>query len=76
MRKEESASTTVTHEIVMITAAIEAQERRDVSTIDITGSYLHTDTDNYIIMILEGGIRRDDVKIRSKTIQELYHHEQ
>ena len=41
-------------ESIFLTSAIEAHEGREVATIDIPGAYLHTDTDEEIIMLLRG----------------------
>lgn len=38
----------------MITCTIEAHENRDVATIDIPGAYLHTETDEQVVMVLRG----------------------
>ena len=38
----------------MITSEIEAPEGGEVATIDISGAYLHTYSDEEVIMILKG----------------------
>ena len=43
--KEDAASPTVALESIMINSAIEQHEERDVSTIDIPVTYLHTQND-------------------------------
>ena len=54
IRKEDAASPTVALESIFLTSAIEAHEGREVATIDIPGAYLHTDTDEEVIMLLRG----------------------
>ena len=38
----------------MITSAIKAHEEINVATINIPGAYLHTNNDEYLIMLLRG----------------------
>ena len=52
--KEEAASPTVMTESVVITNAIAAKERRHVRCYDVPGAFLHTDTDESVIMVLKG----------------------
>ncbi len=52
--KEEAASPTVTNESVFMTGVIDAKERRDVATVDITGAYLHAVNNHDVHMILKG----------------------
>ena len=52
--KEDTASPTVATEIIFITSAIDAHERRDVATIDTTGAFLHADSYEHIFMVLKG----------------------
>jgi hypothetical protein len=52
VNKEDAASPTVATESVFITTAIEAHEGRHVTIFDIPGAYLHTKTDEDIIMVL------------------------
>lgn len=62
--KEEAASTTAATESVMLTAVIDAHERRDVATLDIPGAFLHADNnDQNIIMMLKGLLAELMVKI-------------
>ena len=62
MRPDESASPTVMTESVLLTAAIEAKERRDVATFDIPNAFIQTmveDTDEQgdrIIMKIRGAM--------------------
>ena len=50
---ENKASIAVSLEDIKITLSIEAQKGRDVATIDITKSYLHTKSYEGIIMTLK-----------------------
>jgi hypothetical protein len=52
--KEETSSPTVSTEAVFLTAVINAQERRQVMTIDIPGAFMHVDIDELIHVRLEG----------------------
>ena len=50
--KEDSSSPTVELEIIMIMSAIEYHEECGLSTINISGAYLHTENVVYLIMLL------------------------
>ena len=39
-------------ERIMILSEIKAHKERDVSTVDVLGDYLHTDNNEYVIMLL------------------------
>lgn len=52
--KEESTSPTVSTDALFITSTIAAHERRDVASTDIPGAFLHADTDQYVLMRLDG----------------------
>jgi hypothetical protein len=52
--KEETSSPMVSTEAVFLTAVINAQERRQVMTIDIPGAFMHVDIDELIHVRLEG----------------------
>jgi len=54
IKKEDAASPTVTTEAVLITGVIEAMEERDVAVCDIPSAFLHTESDEDEIMVLEG----------------------
>jgi hypothetical protein len=54
IRKEDAASPTVATDSVFLTGAIDAYQRRDVAYIDLPGAFLHTLTDEKIIMVLRG----------------------
>jgi hypothetical protein len=63
INKEDAASPTVATESVFTTAAIEAHEGRRVAVFDIPGAYLHTKTDEDVIMVLEGPLAELMVKV-------------
>ena len=52
--KEDAESPTFVLERIIIASAIEAREERDVATVKIPGAYLHTDNEEYVIMLLRG----------------------
>jgi hypothetical protein len=51
---EEAASPTVSLEALMITSAIDASEKRDVATADISGAFLQADIDELVLVMFEG----------------------
>ena len=51
---EDAASPTVSLEALMITAAIDATEHRDVATADISGAFLQADIDELVLVMFEG----------------------
>ena len=51
---EDAASPTVSLEALMITAAIDATEQRDVATADISGAFLQADIDELVLVMFEG----------------------
>ena len=54
-QKSDGTAPTVSTDSVLITAALEAAERRDVATLDIPGAFLNTDLDDEeTIMLLRG----------------------
>ena len=62
MRPEEAASPTVMTESVLITATVEAKERRDIATFDIPNAFIQTEVDRIdadgdrIIMKIRGAM--------------------
>ena len=52
-KKEDSASPTVSLEVIMITSDIEAHKVRDIATIYIPGEYLKLEWYEDVIMILK-----------------------
>lgn len=65
-KKEYASSPTVSLEAILITSAISAHEQRDVATIGIHGAYLHTDTDEDVIMQLKGKLSKLIVAVKPK----------
>ena len=53
-------------ESTMITSVIEVYERRDMEIIYIPGSYLHTESDENMIMILKGRLAEMLMNIKPK----------
>eukprot|EP00804_Cyclotella_cryptica_P024335 CCRYP_015328-RA/>CCRYP_015328-RA protein AED:0.38 eAED:0.07 QI:0/0/0/0.66/0.5/0.33/3/0/529 len=51
IRKEDAASP---YDSVFLTGAVDAYQRRDVAFIDLPGAFLHTLTDEKVIMVLRG----------------------
>ena len=50
--KSDGTAPTVGTDSVILTAGIDAHERRDVMTIDLPGAYLHTSNDEETVMVL------------------------
>ena len=53
IKKEDVSSHKVTTESVFITHTVDAPEGRDMAKFDTPGAYLHTETDEDVIMFLE-----------------------
>jgi hypothetical protein len=54
--KEDAASPTVRNESTMLTATIDARERRDVATVDLPGAFMQADMDDVVHMRLTGAM--------------------
>eukprot|EP00804_Cyclotella_cryptica_P003539 CCRYP_002162-RA/>CCRYP_002162-RA protein AED:0.36 eAED:0.36 QI:0/-1/0/1/-1/1/1/0/220 len=54
IRKEDATSPTVATNSVFLTGAVDASQKRDVAYIDLPGAFLHTLTDEKVIMVLRG----------------------
>lgn len=52
--KEDASSPTVMTDAVILTACIDAWQLRDVATVDLPGAFLHTVTDEKVIVTLRG----------------------
>ena len=52
--KEEAASPTVGLESVFVTTVIDAEENREVVTIDIPGAFLHVTNEDYVVIGKDG----------------------
>ena len=61
-------SPTVTNELVFITVAIEAHERKNAVMLDTPRVYLHTDMDEEVVMLLKGRLAELMVQVDSKHI--------
>ena len=48
-----------------------AHEGRDVATFEFTGEYIHTETDEDVIMFLEGSLDELIVKVAPKIYQSM-----
>ncbi len=66
--KEEAALLTVGLESVLATAAIYAKVNREVVTINIPGTSLHTTNKDYVVMRMSGTL----AKLMAKTDPKLY----
>ncbi len=62
-KKEDGASPTVATDSIMITATIDAHERRDVATINIPGTFLHTYNNKDTFMLLHGCLAKLMVQV-------------
>ena len=61
--KEDSTSTTVSLEVVLITFLVDAYEEQEYAIIDVTGVFLMADQDKVINMALRGKLAKLMVKI-------------
>ena len=68
-RKMQPASPTVATDSIMITAAIDAHERRNVTTIDIPGAFLHAYNVKETIMLLRGRLAELMVQVDPQIYQ-------
>eukprot|EP00804_Cyclotella_cryptica_P005141 CCRYP_018676-RA/>CCRYP_018676-RA protein AED:0.47 eAED:0.17 QI:0/0/0/0.75/0.33/0.25/4/0/800 len=64
--KESATSPTVSTDSLMITAAVDAVELRDIVTLDILGAFLHADLDEDMIMVLRGELAELMAKVKPK----------
>ena len=67
--KEEKTSPTIATESIMLTSTIDAKEGRDVATVDIPGTFMHSDQDETVHLQLQGTLADLLVKCDPK----LYH---
>ena len=56
----------------MITVAVGVYESRDVAKFDIPEEYLHTDTDDNVIIFLEGALYYLVVKVAPKIYRKYF----
>jgi len=70
MQKEETSSPTVAVESLLISATMDALERRDVATVDIPGAFMQADMVGNVHVKLEGRLAELLAKIDPKTYDE------
>ena len=75
IEKEDAVPLTVVTESVLITVELDKHKDWELATFDISGAYLHAETDADIIMFLEGALGEIIVKV-APNIFKLCHHEQ
>ena len=73
--KEETSSPTVSTEALFLTSLIDAEEEREVVTVDIPGAFMHADMDELVHMRLSGPmaellVRVDPNKYRKYVAQD------
>lgn len=64
--KEDTASPTVATDSVFITGAIDMNEGQETAGCDLPGAFLHTDTDEKVIMVLRDALCDLMVKVNPK----------
>jgi len=52
--KEETSSPTVSTDALMLSIIIDAYEKRDVTTADVEGAYLHADMEDFVLLKMVG----------------------
>ena len=52
--KEDTSSPTVANEFVFISSVIVANEKRFVRYYDVPGAFLHTESDENVLMVIRG----------------------
>jgi hypothetical protein len=62
-KKEDGASPTIATDSIMITATINARKRRDIATVNIPGTFLHTYNDKDTFMLLCGHLAKLMVQV-------------
>ena len=63
IRKEDAYSPTVANESVFITSVIAAHKKRFVHCYDVPGEFLHTQSDENLLMVLKGELAERMVHI-------------
>jgi len=66
LNKEDVSSPTVSIEAVLLSCVIDAQEGRDIATVDIPGAFMQADPDELLHMKLEGQMAELLVKLDPK----------
>ena len=67
--KQEASSPTVTSEALFLTSIIDAQEKREVVTVDIPGAFMHSDMDELVHMKLDGPMAELLVRVDPKKYE-------
>jgi hypothetical protein len=67
--KENTAMSTVLTELVFITSAITASERRHVRCFDVLSPFVNMDVDNNMLMVLKGELAEMMVHIAPQIFQ-------
>jgi hypothetical protein len=73
--KEEASSPTVAIESVMLSCCIEAQENRDVATVDIPGAFMQAEIDETVHVKLEGTMAELMVRLDPKLYRQYVQNE-
>ena len=71
-KKKPAHQATVSIEALFLTAIIDAQEGRDVATIDILGAFLHSNIDELIHMRLDGSMAELLVRVNREKYRSYY----
>ena len=58
IRKEDASSPTVANESVFITSVVAANEKSFVRCYDVPGAFLHTESDENVLMVLRGELSK------------------
>ena len=70
IKKEDTASPTVSTDSVFTIGAINAHENRDVATTDLPGAFLNTVTDELVFMVLKGKLCELMVRMNPKIYRQ------
>ena len=68
-KKSDGTSPTVSTDGLLITAAVDAHEGKNVAIIDIPGAFLQAENDKFVVMLLQGKLAEMMVKIDSSLYQ-------
>ena len=69
IRKEEKSSPTVANKSVFITSVIAAHEKRFVCCYDVPGEFLHTESDENVLIVLRGELADMTIHIAPQIYQ-------
>ena len=79
IEKEKASSPTVATESVLLTATIDAEEGRDVATVDLPNAFIQTRLENpedKVVMRLRGTLAELMVKLAPGNLQQVCHYQQ